>query len=58
MAATDDMLAYPDIQGVLYDLPHVVETAPAALADRGLEGRVRLEGGTSSSECRATATVI
>jgi hypothetical protein len=38
--------AYPGIRGVLYVLPHVVESAPAALAERGLGERVRLEGGS------------
>ncbi|HSS68674.1 MAG TPA: methyltransferase [Nocardioidaceae bacterium] len=38
--------AHPAIQGVLYDLPHVVATAPAELAARGLGDRVRLEAGS------------
>jgi len=38
--------AYPGVAGVLYDLPHVVETAKPALAERGIADRVRLEGGS------------
>jgi C-methyltransferase len=36
----------PSAQGVLYDLPRVVAEAPAVLRRRGVEGRVRLEGGS------------
>jgi C-methyltransferase len=36
----------PSAQGVLYDLPRVVAEAPAVLQRRGVEARVRLEGGS------------
>lgn len=36
----------PTAQGVLYDLPRVVEGAPALLRQRGVEARVRIEGGS------------
>ena len=38
--------ATPAAQGVLYDLPHVVAGAPALLRQRGVEDRVRVEGGS------------
>jgi hypothetical protein len=36
----------PNAQGVLYDLPDVVAGASAVLSERGVEGRVRVEGGS------------
>ena len=38
--------ATPGAQGVLYDLPHVVEGAPELLGKHGVEDRVRIEGGS------------
>ena len=55
---------YPDMGGVLYDLPHVVETALPVLAARGLDARVRLEGGTffdrvpSGGDCYLLKSVL
>jgi len=40
------LAATPAAQGVLYDLPHVVAGAPALLRQRGVEDRVRVEGGS------------
>lgn len=40
------LAATPGAQGVLYDLPDVVEGAPALLAQRGVADRVRVEGGS------------
>lgn len=37
---------YPAVQGILFDLPHVVEQAPALLQQRGLADRVRIERGS------------
>jgi C-methyltransferase len=36
----------PTARGVLYDLPEVVAGAPALLRQRGLDARVRVEGGS------------
>jgi hypothetical protein len=36
----------PTAHGVLYDLPQVVAEAPALLRQRGVEARVRVEGGS------------
>jgi C-methyltransferase len=40
------LAATPSAQGVLYDLPRVVAEAPALLQRRGVEARVRIEGGS------------
>ncbi len=40
------LAATPTAQGVLYDLPEVVAGAPALLRQRGVEDRVRIEGGS------------
>jgi C-methyltransferase len=40
------LAATPTAQGVLYDLPQVVAGAPALLRQRGVEERVRVEGGS------------
>lgn len=37
--------AAPDARGVIYDLPGVIDGARASLAERGLAGRVEVEGG-------------
>ena len=37
---------HPAIQGILYDLPHVVEHARRWIEDAGLKDRCRLEGGS------------
>lgn len=49
--ASGNMLAallsrHPGLQGVLFDLPHVVRDAPALLKARGVESRVRIETGS------------
>jgi hypothetical protein len=36
----------PTARGLLYDLPRVVAAAPALLQQRGVEARVRVEGGS------------
>jgi hypothetical protein len=38
--------ATPTARGVLYDLPQVVAGAPAVMQKRGVEARVRIEGGS------------
>ena len=40
------LAATPNARGVLYDLPDVVAGAPALLSQRGVEDRVRVEGGS------------
>jgi hypothetical protein len=40
------LAATPRAQGVLYDMPHVVAGAPAVLRQQGVEGRVRIDGGS------------
>lgn len=40
------LAALPTAQGVLYDLPRVVQGAPPLLRQRGVEARVRIEGGS------------
>lgn len=40
------LAATPNARGVLYDLPEVVAGAPALLAARGVDDRVRVEGGS------------
>ena len=40
------LAATPNARGVLYDLPEVVAGASALLAQRGVEDRVRVEGGS------------
>jgi len=40
------LAATPNARGVLYDLPEVVAGAPALLRQRGVEARVRVEGGS------------
>ena len=40
------LAATPTAQGVLYDLPEVVAEASALLRQRGVENRVRVEGGS------------
>ena len=37
---------HPGVQGVLYDLPHVVADAPALLASHGVADRVTIESGS------------
>jgi hypothetical protein len=37
--------ANPAAQGILFDMPHVIETAGAAIAARGLSGRCELRSG-------------
>jgi hypothetical protein len=37
---------YPTVQGVLYDMPHVVREAPPVLAAHGVADRVKVEGGS------------
>ncbi|MCC7253483.1 methyltransferase [Hyphomicrobium sp.] len=37
---------YPDVKGVLYDLPHVVPDAPQLLAAHGVADRVTIESGS------------
>jgi hypothetical protein len=37
---------YPALRGVLFDLPHVVQQAPALFEQRGLGDRVRVEAGS------------
>lgn len=37
--------AYPQLQGILFDLPHVVERASANIANAGLTSRCQLIGG-------------
>lgn len=49
--ATGNMLGailsrHPGPRGVLFDLPHVVSDAPALLKERGVDTRVRIEGGS------------
>jgi len=49
--ATGNMLAhvlarYPESQGVLFDLPHVVAEASALLRAKGVDSRVRIECGS------------
>ena len=49
--ATGNMLAallsrHSNLNGVLYDLPHVVRDAPALLKARGVESRVTIEPGS------------
>ena len=40
------LAATPTAHGVLYDLPQVVVGAPALLRQRGIDARVRIEGGS------------
>ncbi len=40
------LAATPTARGVLYDLPQVVAGAPAVMQKRGVEARVRIEGGS------------
>ena len=49
--ASGNMLAalltrHPQLNGVLFDLPHVVGAAPTLLKERGVETRVRIETGS------------
>lgn len=49
--ATGNLLAailgrYPDVRGILYDLPHVVREAPALLRARGVADRVAIKPGS------------
>jgi hypothetical protein len=49
--STGNMIAtilssYPAMQGVLFDLPHVVAEAPPLLKRRGVAERVRIKGGS------------
>lgn len=37
---------YPEPQGILFDLPHVVQNAPALIQQRGLGDRIRIEAGS------------
>jgi hypothetical protein len=39
------LLQHPDVTGVLFDLPHVIESAPKALAERGVSDRVTCVAG-------------
>jgi hypothetical protein len=49
---------YPGPRGILYDLPHVVAEAPAALKQRGVADRVRIEGGSFFDGVPAGADAI
>jgi O-methyltransferase domain len=40
------LAATPNARGVVYDLPEVAAGAPALLRQRGVEDRVRVEGGS------------
>ncbi|MGH7342518.1 MAG: methyltransferase, partial [Candidatus Rokuibacteriota bacterium] len=40
------LAANPSLEGILFDLPHVVAGAPSLLRQHGLESRVRVEGGS------------
>ncbi|MCW1921750.1 acetylserotonin O-methyltransferase [Luteolibacter arcticus] len=58
--ATGDLLTtilqrYPNSQGVLYDLPHVVLDAPALIAARGLTDRILIESGSFFDDVPAGA---
>lgn len=49
--ASGNMLGYilsrhPELSGVLFDLPHVVQDAPALLANFGVQERVSIESGS------------
>ena len=49
--ATGNLLAtilsrYPELRGILFDLPHVVRDAPALLRERHVMDRVRIESGS------------
>jgi hypothetical protein len=37
--------ANPNLSGILFDLPHVIETAGSAIADQGIAERCRLQSG-------------
>ncbi len=52
--------ANPEMQGVLFDQPHVVTGAPPLLRDFGIEERVRVEGGSflDTSPSGADAVVM
>ena len=39
------LAAHPHLRGVLYDLPHVVNSAPPTLSSRGVEDRAECTGG-------------
>jgi hypothetical protein len=39
------LAAHPQLRGVLYDLPHVITSAPQILASRGVEDRADCAGG-------------
>lgn len=48
---------YPELEGIVFDLPHVVEGARAALTKAGLEGRCRIVGGSFLESAPAGADV-
>jgi hypothetical protein len=51
------MLArYPNLAGVLFDLPHSMEGAKSHLADAGLADRCQFFAGSFSSQCRPAPT--
>lgn len=37
---------YPQLHGILFDLPHVVREAPGLLDQHGLSARIRIEAGS------------
>lgn len=43
---TTILARYPEPQGILFDLPHVVQNAPALIQQRGLGDRIRIEAGS------------
>ena len=43
---TTILARHPGPQGILFDLPHVVEKAPPLLRERGLADRIRIESGS------------
>lgn len=49
---------HPGLQGILFDLPHVVAGAPALLGEHGVAARVRVEDGSFLEGCPAGADAI
>ncbi len=45
MLLTAILNRYPDLKGILFDLPPVVDRARSAISDAGLSSRCRMEGG-------------
>ena len=50
------LAAHPHLRGVLYDLPHVITSAPQILAIRGVEDRAECAGGDFFDPCHPAAT--